>query len=319
MRLYAIAQKLANMYNYPMKTLLFVFNPKAGLQALNARLFDVVDVFSAAGYLVTVYPTQAGGEMGAIIASLARGYDVLVCAGGDGSVSEAVSALSVLEKPPRFGYIPTGTVNDFAASLGIPTDILNAVQIILNGSPGALDIGCFENENGKRHFIYVAAFGLFTDVSYSTSQAAKNILGKLAYFLEGAKRFGQTTAYACEFELDGEIIAGDFILAVVANTHSIAGIKMPKGIETQMDDGLFDVILIKKPANLKESGEVIASLLAQEEKSPLVTFRKVKKMRFHATEAVPWTLDGDFGGEYNRVMIENLHRAVEVIYYNTPE
>jgi len=294
----------------PGKTLLLIFNPKAGVQTLRARLFDVVDAFTAAGYLVTVYPTQAAGEVGTTVAALGAAYDLLVCAGGDGTVSEAINAImDMAEKPAAFGFIPSGTVNDFAVSLGVPTDVVTAAEVILNGAPRLVDVGRFD----EKHFIYVAAFGLFTDVSYSTSQSAKNWLGKVAYFLEGAKRVGQLIAYSCEFDIDGEYIAGEFIFGAIANTHSIAGIKMPTGMNAQMDDGLFDVILIKKPENLKDGQEIIASLLAHEEKSPYVTFRKAKKIDFHAFQEVPWTLDGDFGGEFYRAEIVNLQQAAAVI------
>jgi YegS/Rv2252/BmrU family lipid kinase len=295
------------------KRLLLVFNPKAGVQSLNARLFDVADAFTAAGFLVSVYPTQAAGEVGAAVTALAPGHDMVVCAGGDGSVSEAIDALLSMETRPAFGLIPSGTVNDFAASLGIPAEVNGAVDIILHGTPAAIDIGHFKGDERVRHFTYIAAFGLFTDISYTTSQTAKNWLGRLAYFLEGVRRFGQMTAYPCEFELDGKYVTGDFILGVIANTHSIAGIKMPKGIEARMDDGVFEVILVQKPTTLKESQEIIASLLTQEEKSPLVTICKAQNISFHAFDAVPWTLDGDFGGEHAEITIENQHRAIEII------
>ena len=291
------------------KTLLFIFNPKSGTQKLPDRLFDVVDAFTAAGFLVTVYPTQAAGELVAICHQLAADFDYLVVSGGDGTVSEAINALMPMEERPAFGFIPSGTVNDFAQSLSIPTLIPAAVDIILRGQKNLLDVGRFNDQ----HFIYVAAFGLFTDVSYSTSQTAKNWLGKLAYFLEGAKRIWDMPTYACDFQIDDDYIQGEFVLGVVANTHSIAGIKMPKNIDAHMDDGLFEVILVQKPEGIKESQEVLASLLAQEEKSPLVTIRKARHVSFHAYEAVPWTLDGDFGGDFYRAEVVNLHQAVEII------
>ena len=291
------------------KNMLLLFNPASGVRNFSGHLFEVVDRFTAAGFLVTVYPTQAPGEVSAIIAAYAGGYDCLVCSGGDGTIGEAIGALLSLEKRPAFGLIPSGTVNDFAVSLGIPKDALLAADSFINGTPGALDIGRF----GDRHFSYVAAFGLFTDVSYATPQNIKNLLGKLAYFLEGVKRFASIESFRCEFVLDGEAVNGDFVLGIVGNAHSIAGIKLSAEMGAQMDDGLFEVILIQRPGTFKDHQEIITSLLTHEIKTDLLTIRKAKKISFTSSAPVAWTLDGDFGGEYTEASIENLHHALEVI------
>jgi len=293
------------------KTMLLVFNPRSGVQSFAGSLFDVVDRFSGAGFLVTVYPTQTSGETGRLIAERAADYDCLVCSGGDGTIGEAIDALMSLEKRPTFGVIPSGTINDFASSLGIPRNILAAADVIVNGVASPLDIGRF----GERHFSYVAAFGMLTEVPYATPQNAKNLLGKLAYFLEVLKRAGPLTSVACEFDLDGERIAGDFILGVVSNAHSIASIRLPAEMDVRLDDGLFEVILIRKPRTLRERQELTSSLmaLAQEPKTDLLTIRKARRVSFASPESVAWTLDGDFGGRFSTMEIENLHHALKVI------
>jgi len=293
----------------PEKSMLLVFNPKSGVQNFPSRLFEVVDKFTAAGFLVTAYPTQAPGEIGDIITAYANEYDYLVCSGGDGTIGQAIAALLSLEKRPAFGVIPAGTVNDFAASLGISKDILTAADIITNASPNALDIGRF----GDKYFSYVAAFGIFTDVSYTTPQNTKNLLGRLAYLLEGIKRFWSMKTSRCEFVLDGEVISGDFVLGIVGNAHSIASIKLPAEIGVQMDDGWLEVILIQIPKTLKDHQDIISSLFTQEIKTDLLTIRKAKRISFASAEPVAWTLDGDFGGEHTEISIENMHRALEVI------
>lgn len=291
------------------KRMLLVFNPKSGIQNFNGKFFEVVDKFTGAGFIVTAYPTQAPGECDKIIAAYAGGYDCLVCSGGDGTIGEAINSLLTLEKRPVFGIIPSGTINDFAASLGIPRDIIAAADVITNSRAKLLDIGLF----GKRHFSYVAAFGMFTDVPYVTPQNAKNLLGKLAYFLEGIKHFGRNESFRCHFVLDGEELKGDFILGIVGNAHSIAGIRLPVEMGVKMDDGLFEVILIQKPRSLKDHQEIIAALMTQDAKTDLLTVRKASKITFTSKTPLAWTLDGDFGGEYKELAIENMHRAIELI------
>jgi len=289
--------------------MLLVFNPKAGTQKFAHQLFEVVDKLSAKGFLVNLYATQAHGEVGKIVSDYAGNHDYFVCAGGDGTIREAIEALMSLEKRPIFGIIPGGTVNDFTTSLGIPKDIIAATDIVISSASNALDIGRF----GAKHFSYVAAFGMYTDVSYSTPQNTKNWLGKLAYFLEGVKRMGTLNSFRCDLTLDGEAITGDFILGIVANAHSIAGIKLSEEMDVHIDDGFFEVILIHRPSTILERQKIIASLIAQEAKTDLVVIRKAKKIEFTSKEPVAWTLDGDFGGEYTEVVIENQHHAIEVI------
>jgi YegS/Rv2252/BmrU family lipid kinase len=291
------------------KRLLLIFNPLSGAKKLSVQLFDVVNKFTSCGFIVTVYPTQAQGEVGAVIARFADSHDYFVCAGGDGTVAEAINALMLLEKRPAFGVIPSGTVNDFAASINIPNNIQEAVDIIINETPMTVDVGQF----GDKHFAYVAAFGMYTDVSYATPQHTKNLLGKFAYFLEGAKRFGKIPSSPCRFVMDGEIIEGDFSLGIIANAHFVAGVKLPSMLGTDMSDGLFDVILIRTPATLKEQQEIISSLLTHEVKSNLFVIRKAREIAFTSATPVPWTLDGDYGGEYDAIGINNLHHAIEVI------
>ena len=296
-----------------MKTLLLLFNPTSGVQKFAGQLFDVVNLFTAAGYLVSAYPTQCPGDVRRMVAQHSAAFSTLVVAGGDGTVGEGIDALLAIapQHRPDFGIIPCGTVNDFAGSLGIPKNALSAAQVIISGSPRALDMGRLEH----KHFSYVAAFGMFTDVSYATPQSAKNLLGKLAYFFEGAKRIAAIESFACELVLDGtQHISGEFLLGMVANSHSVAGFKFPKTMNTQLDDGLFEVILIPKPASFKQGQDMVAALLtADATKADMVTLCKARTIDFSAHHPVPWTLDGDFGGAYTTAHIANLHRALEII------
>jgi YegS/Rv2252/BmrU family lipid kinase len=291
------------------KRMLLIYNPVAGLQKFPSQLGDVVDRFTEAGFLVTAYPTRAPGDISEIIAFYADEYDYITCSGGDGTISEAIEALLPLASRPIFGVIPSGTTNDYSSSLGIPKDIMRAADVITNGEAKPLDIGRF----GNRHFTYVAAFGLLTEVSYSTPQASKNVLGSLAYFFEGIKRLGSVKSHRCELWLDDEAISGDYILGMVANSHSVAGIKLPIDIETKMDDGLFEVILLRMPDNFKDRQSIVSSLLRQEINPDYLTVRKAREVAFTSPKPVAWTLDGDFGGEYKDIVIENRHQAIEIM------
>jgi YegS/Rv2252/BmrU family lipid kinase len=289
--------------------MLLIFNPKAGTQKFPSNLFEVVNLFTASGFLVTVYPTQNHTDIAEILPRVIDTYDYLVCSGGDGTTCNVIDTLASLNKRPYFGIIPSGTVNDFAVSLGISKDITTAADTIVRAFPKAIDIGLF----GSKYFTYVAAFGKYTDVSYTTPQSTKNLFGKLAYFLEGIKRTGTPESHRCTFTLDGETIGGDFALGIISNAYSIAGVKLPEEMDIQLNDGYFEVILVHAPSTLLQTQKIISSLLTQEIKTDLIIFRKAKQISFTSTKPVAWTLDGEFGGEHTELTITNQYRAIEII------
>jgi YegS/Rv2252/BmrU family lipid kinase len=290
------------------RRMLLIFNPRAGLQRFPQALFDVVDTFSAAGFLVTAYPTQAPGEVKQMIQKHVSEMDYLVVSGGDGTVAEAIGALLPLPARPVFAIIPSGTVNDFTASLGLPKEILQAAEVVVYGKEKPLDIGRF----GNKYFSYVAAFGLFTDVSYETPQNMKNMLGNLAYFLEGVKRLGAVQPCYCTFDLDGEVISGEFILGLISNSLSVGGIKLPD-TEVKMDDGLLEIILLPRPENILDVMGIISSLVQQEGNNESLIIRKAKKITVKGKTHIAWTLDGEYGGMYKNVSIENMHHAIKIM------
>ena len=215
-----------------MKKLLFIVNPKAGKTKSNAPLFDAVAAFSRAGYLVRVFLTEAGGEARTYAAKWGPQYDVVVCAGGDGTLNETISGLMELEHRPLLGYLPNGSTNDFAVSLHLSSDPRHAAQAIASGQPHALDIG----RHNDRYFAYVASFGAFTRSSYSASQAAKNALGHFAYILEGLGDLDSLRPYNCRIEADGETFEGDFIFGAVCNSTSLGGLVKLDPSRVKMDD-----------------------------------------------------------------------------------
>ena len=206
------------------------------------------------------------------------------------------------------GYIPAGSTNDFAVSLGLPKDMKRAAQIAVGGSVFPCDVGCF----GDDYFVYIAAFGLFTDVSYQTSQELKNVLGHAAYLLEGAKRIGSHPSYRMCVEYAQERIEGEFIFGMVTNSVSVGGFKGMTGKDVALDDGLFEVTLIKTPRNAAELNEIIACLTNLRSESDRIYSFKTDELRISPYQAIPWTLDGEFGGEQTQITIKSMHRALNI-------
>ena len=292
-----------------MKKMLFVYNPNAGKGLLRAKLADVLDIFVRAGYEITVYPTQCYRDGYKKIKKMGEEYDLVVCSGGDGTLDEVVTGMMKREHKIPIGYIPTGTTNDFASSLHISRDILQAADHAVNGRTFPCDIGTFNNDI----FVYVAAFGLFTDVSYQTDQNLKNMLGHAAYVLEGMKRLMNIPSYKLKITHDGEVIEGEFMIGMVTNSKQVAGFRNIMGKQVLFDDGEFEVMLIKRPKNPLELQSIITALLIESFDTEYMYTFKAKKIKFEAEEEIPWTLDGEFGGQHATVRISNQKQALEIM------
>ena len=297
-----------------MKKLLFVYNPRAGKEMLKPRLSDVLDIFVKAGYEVTVHPTQAYRDAYYQMKEYEVGkYDLIACSGGDGTIDEVATGMMKRREMGKdvvpVGYIPAGTTNDFAKSLHIPRKPLAAADNAVKGVPFPCDIGKFNDSV----FVYIAAFGIFTDVSYETDQAVKNVLGHMAYILEGAKRIFNIPSYKIKVEHDGEVIEDEFIFGMVTNSRSVGGFSNMVGKNIVFDDGLFEVTLIKTPKNPIALQEIIAALLIEQVDTKHMYTFKTKKITFDSVEEIPWTLDGEFGGEQDYVEIENVQKAMEIM------
>ena len=292
-----------------MKRLLFIYNPNAGKGLLKPKLSDILDIFVKAGYEVTVYPTQKYRDGYKKVARFEGEYDLLVCSGGDGTLDEVVTGMMQREDKIPIGYIPTGTTNDFANSLHIPKDLLKAADVAVNGEPFACDIGRFN----KDVFVYIAAFGLFTDVSYQTKQEIKNVLGHLAYVLEGTKRLFNIPSYKIKVTHDGETIEDEFIFGMVTNSRSVGGFKRITGENVIFDDGVFEVTLFKTPKNPVELNELIGAVVMRQINSDRIYSFKSGEVLFESVEAIPWTLDGEYGGTHEEVVIKNKNQALQIM------
>ncbi len=291
------------------KRLLFVFNPCSGKAQIKNQLAEIVDTMVKAGYEVTIYPTQCAGDATEKIQSEAGSYDLVVCSGGDGTLDEVVTGMMHREHKTLLGYIPAGSTNDFASSLGIPKDMVGAAKTAVSGVPFACDIGKFNGD----YFVYVAAFGLFTDVSYKTSQEWKNVLGHAAYILEGAKCLHDIPAYRMQVEYNNRCIQDEFIYGMISNSTSIGGFKGMTGKDVLLDDGLFEVTLIKKPRNPMELNEIIAALINLVDDTDMVYSFKTSEVKFTSTTEIPWTLDGEYGGSHEEVLVKNLKQTVSIM------
>ncbi|MBQ9990938.1 MAG: YegS/Rv2252/BmrU family lipid kinase [Lachnospiraceae bacterium] len=291
------------------KKMLFVYNPRSGKAKIRNKLSDIVDVFVREGYEVTIHSTQGPKDAAKVVKSRPKEvYDLIVCSGGDGTLDEAVTGMMQSGEELPIGYIPAGSTNDFARSLGLSSHMVEAAEDIVKGRVFYCDIGKF-NES---IFVYVAAFGMFTEVSYATDQQMKNMLGHVAYILEGVKSLSSIKSYVMRIESDEEVMEGDFILGMVTNSTSVGGFKNIVGKDTLLDDGKFEVILVKRPVTYVELDSTVSSLVVPRFDSQCIRYFKTSRLSIRCEESVSWTLDGEFGGEHREVLIENLHKRLPV-------
>lgn len=288
------------------KRMLFLINPRAGKAQIKNHLLAVTDIFVKAGYEVTVYITQCKGDAQRVVAERENIYDMLVCSGGDGTLDEVVTGMVKSRHSVPIGYIPAGSTNDFANSLKIPKNMQKAAQVVVSGEAFRCDIGAFNRDV----FVYVAAFGMFTDVSYGTEQEMKNMLGHMAYILEGMKRLAAVKSYKMRFLYEDTVIEGDFLFGMVTNSVSVGGFKRITGKNVELDDGELEVTLVRRPANMADLNRLIASLVDRSMENELIYWFKTAKLQVESEENVAWTLDGEFGGEHKEVLIEDYKQAM---------
>lgn len=291
------------------KKMLFIYNPRAGKSQIRSNLLDMIDIFVKAGYEVTAYPTQAQGDgIRAVTERQIGYYDMIACSGGDGTLDEVVTGMMRCEKRLPIGYVPAGTTNDFAGSLGIPRSMERAARVIVDGRSFRCDVGGF-NEN---IFVYIAAFGLFTDVSYETRQDMKNVLGHMAYVLEGMRKLSKVKSYALKVISGDKVIKGDFIFGMITNSLSVGGFKKITGDNVKLDDGVFEVTLIRRPGNPVELNTIMAAMVNRNIDTDLMECFTASELQIESQEEISWTLDGEFGGRHSRVEIRNYKQALEI-------
>lgn len=292
------------------KRMLLIINRYAGKNKIVGRLTDLLDHFTKMGYLPTVHITRHPGDATQIARELGGDYPLVVCSGGDGTLSEVVAGLMQLENRPVVGYIPAGSTNDFAITLGMPADMIRCAEIVTDAHQQKLDVGSF---GGQRSFVYVAAFGTFTETSYATPQRDKNLLGHNAYILHGLKELTNLRSYSMQVTVDGTLYEGDFLFGMVSNANSVGGMRHPMGIEAVLDDGLMEVLLIRAPETAADWPQLLAELIAKKSDGRYLITGRAKQVVFDCQESIDWVLDGEHGGAHQHITIEAVQQAITYV------
>lgn len=299
-----------------MKKMLFIMNPYSGKRRANRYLVEILEMFNRADYQVITHMTGGQGDATQVARRLGPEMDIVVCCGGDGTFNETVAGLQLAGADVSVGYIPAGSTNDFAASLKIPTEPLEAAQEIVDGSPVYYDAGSF---NG-RFFSYVASFGAFTRTSYTTPQSIKNALGHTAYVLSGISELSQIRNEHVRFEIDGETIEDDFLFGAICNSTSVGGILTLDPKQVDMADGKLEVLLVRSPKSLLELTECISAVQSQQYNNcEMITFRSGREIKITADPQMPWTLDGEREDGHEEITVTNNHLAYRLVQNRKPE
>ena len=292
-----------------MKRMLFIMNPFAGQRRANKFLTDILLLFRQADYEILVHMTNGTGDARKAAMRYAKNAELVVCCGGDGTLNETVSGILDSGVDVPVGYIPAGTTNDFASSLKLSHNPVQAAKDILEGEPVAYDVGRF----GSRYFSYVASFGAFTKASYMIPQNVKNALGHTAYVLGGISELSQIRKEHIRMEIDGQVVEDDFLFGAICNSTSIGGILTLDPKQVDMGDGLFEVMLVRAARSLTEITECIQAVQSQKYNCAMITFRAAKEIKIYASPDMPWTLDGEKEEGHEIVDVVNLHHAIRLM------
>ena len=292
------------------KKLLLIVNPCSGRAKMHSELLKVVEVFSAADYAVTVYPTKCKSDATEYASKLNKNdFDLVVVCGGDGTLNEVITGLMRAELNLPIGYIPSGTLNEWSSGLNISRNIEKAAKDITDNNQVTLDIGEF----GDKYFSYTASFGAFTSASYSTPQSVKNVLGQAAYFFEGIKSLGSIKAIHLKFTHDDTEVEGDFLFGAISNSLSVGSIVKYKKNVVELNDGEFEVLLIRKPSSLLKLQSIINGILKKDFNRENIEFFKAKSITVESDSPVAWTLDGEFASTQGKQVINNINNAITFI------
>lgn len=297
--------------------LLFVYNPRSGKGQIKNKLSEILNIFAGAGYEITVRPTQCEKDAYETIKNTGANYGMIVSSGGDGTLNESFHGIMEfpLEERPFFGYIPTGSTNDFASTLSISKNPVTAAKGIVKGKKFWCDVG----KASTGYFAYVAAFGAFTNVAYDTPQETKNALGHIAYILEGLKSLANLESYRVKVQYvdeDRKIreFEDEFIYGMISNTESVGGMNLLKKSEIDLQDGMFEALLVRNPENPIELQQTINALVTKDFSSDRFYFFRTNTVEFQGKSEISWTLDGEYGGTLKEMKIENIAKAICMRY-----
>lgn len=292
-----------------MKRLLFIYNPMAGKGMIRNTLSYILEEFSGNGYEVVVHPTTGEKDATRVVQECGDSFDMIVCSGGDGTLDEVVTGMQTGRLSRPLGYIPAGSTNDYASSLGIPMQMRRAARAVMNGDIFACDIGRMNDS----YFVYVAAFGAFVNVSYDTPQDMKNMLGHMAYIVRGMQSLASIKSHHMHYESRESSGTGEFMLGMITNSNSVGGFKGITGPDVTLNDGVFEVTLIRMPQIAAvELPAVLTALVSGADNKNIITF-KTSRLEIWFDEDVAWTKDGEFGGNHRHLVIENITQALPII------
>ena len=295
------------------KNIFMIVNPVSGRVTLKQKLWQILDIFSASGLTTNIVFTQNRGDAVRLAKNCPEDIETVVCAGGDGTLNEVICGLMENPTAHKLGYIPVGTTNDLASSLGIAKNPVQAAKDILNGTAESIDIGSFSG----RYFNYVASFGAFTEASYNATQESKNLLGHFAYILEGVMSLGNIRPYKMKFTFDDEILEDEFIFGAISNTTSMGGILKLKDTLVALNDGKFELLLIKNPENIQQLQKALGDLITQNFSGNQVKFYHTSKIKVECEEELDWTLDGECHHAGKDIEIKNINKAIRLIVPKT--
>lgn len=300
-----------------MKQLLFIVNPVAGRTQIRSHLYDIVEIFANYDYEITMHPTLGEHDARDTVRKKGNQYDLVVCAGGDGTLDQTITGMMLGNIQTPLGYIPCGTTNDFAKSIGIPKDAVRAARRAVKYKPHAIDIGALHgieaDDDANDYFVYIASFGAFTDVAYSTPQDLKNTFGHTAYLMEAVKALTSLKSYHVTIEANDRQITGDYIFAMVCNSLSVGGFRAIGARDVEFDDGLFEVVLIRYPQSPLELQSILNSILLDQDNEKYITTFKTDHIIFHSDDPIPWDLDGEYGGDHTDVTIDIHKKAINLV------
>lgn len=294
------------------KKLMLIINPAAGRGEYKYFFGEAMHVLSRGGYIPALFFTSGRGEATAFAAEQAKNFDAVACIGGDGTLSEVLAGLMRIDNPPPLGYIPMGTANDVATTLGLPkNDTIGAAKRIINGEPHPFDVGGFGDDE---YFAYIAAFGAFTEVSYATPQNQKKVLGHLAYVLQGMAQLGKIESYKTRVIYDGGEVEADLLYGSMSNSTSVAGIVKLKEEMVCLGDGMSELVLVKNPGSIAKLAEIVDSVINKRYDSENLIILHTTRAQFIFERPVAWTRDGEAGGEYQQIELRNYPRPVQLIF-----
>lgn len=296
--------------NEQRKKMLIILNPYSGQKKANRHIINIVSLFTASGWDCTLHITQSSGDATEYTKNYGSEFELIVCIGGDGTLNEVITGLADAGLNIPIGYIPSGSTNDFASSLNISKNVMQAARDILNGTPHIYDIGAYND----KYFCYVASFGAFTKSSYDTPQTLKNTLGHLAYVVESIKELPVLKPVHAKITADGEVYENDYMFAAVSNSLSVAGVLSLSPEQVNMSDGLLEVMLIKNPKTPAELSQLAWALTMQQYNcEPIIQLISAETIEIELSDGVDWTLDGEFSKGVEKAVIKNMHNAITVI------